>query len=184
MEIVKDKIYQYIQNKELKIEIIMDTYNHYIYTIINGYHQKFSQEDKEEILLDVYLTLWNNREKLDINKSMKAYLAGITKNLMKKKARNQKQTENIDDYQEQLTEQQNIETIYLESQNNYSLLRELDKLKQEDREIFILYYYERKRIKEIAIKYKMTESKIKSKLFRMRRKLKKKLEEGGMIHGK
>lgn len=63
----------------------MKNYNNYIYTIIKRSTIMFSKEDEEEITLDVYLTLWNNKEKLDINKSMTAYIAGITKNLKKRR---------------------------------------------------------------------------------------------------
>lgn len=149
MEKVNDKIYNYIKNNELKIEEIMEKYNSYIYTIINHFSIDFSKEDEEEIILDVYLTLWNNKEKLDINKSMTAYIAGITKNLILKKARKQKNLENIDEYQEKLANTQNIELDYLESQKNKFIINELEKIKKEDREIFIQYYYEERKIKEI-----------------------------------
>ena len=179
MEKINDKIYNYIKNNELEIEEIMKKYNHYIYTIINRSSIIFSKEDEEEIILDVYLTLWNNKEKLDINKSMTAYIAGITKNLILKKTRKQKHIENIEDYQERLIGIQNLELDYVESQRNELIINELEKMKQEDRQIFMAYYYERKKIKEIAIIFKMSESKVKSKLFRTRNKLKKILNKGG-----
>lgn len=179
MEKVNDKICNYIKNNELKIEEIMEKYNSYIYTIINRSSIMFSKEDEEEIILDVYLTLWNNKDKLDVNKSMTAYIAGITKNLILKKARQQKRIENIEEYQEQLANIQNIELDYVESQKNNFIINELEKMKQEDKEIFIAYYYEDRRIKEISIMFKISESKVKSKLFRIRKKLKKILKEGG-----
>lgn len=179
MEKVNDKIYNYIKNNELKIEEIMEKYNSYIYTIINHFPINFSKEDEEEIILDVYLTLWNNKEKLDINKSMTAYIAGITKKLILKKSRKQKNLENIDEYQEKLANTQNIELDYLESQKNKFIINELEKMKKEDREIFIKYYYEERKIKEISIMLKISESKVKSKLFRIRKKIKKNLKEGG-----
>lgn len=179
MEKVNDKIYNYIKNNELEIEEIMKNYNNYIYTIIKRSTIMFSKEDEEEITLDVYLTLWNNKEKLDINKSMTAYIAGITKNLILKKIRQQKHIENIEDYQEKLTSIQNIELDYVESQKNELIINELDKMKKEDKEIFISYYYKERKVKEIAIIFKMSESKVKSKLFRIRNKLKKILKKGG-----
>ena len=154
MKKVNDKIYNYIKNNELAIEAIMKEYNHYIYTIINRSSIMFLKEDEEEITLDVYLTLWNNKEKLDINKSMTAYIAGITKNLILKKIRQQKHIENIEDYQERLTSIQNIELDYVESQKNKLIINELEKMKKEDREIFMVYYYEERKIKEIAIMFK------------------------------
>ena len=74
MKKVNDKIYNYITNNELAIEAIMKEYNHYIYTIINRSSIMPSKEDEEEIILDVYLTLWSNKEKLDINKRGAKYV--------------------------------------------------------------------------------------------------------------
>ena len=179
MEIARDKIRDYIVNNELEIEKVMKDYNNYICTIINRAYYTFSKEDVEEIIIDVYLTLWNNKQKLDINKSMSAYIAGITKNLILKKCRNNKQIENIEDYSEQLISIQNIELEYLESQQNQLIVNELEKMKTEDKEIFIFYYYEQRKIKEIATIFDLSESKIKSKLFRIRKKLNKILKKGG-----
>lgn len=179
MKKIENKIYSYIKNNELEIEKIMKNYNNYIFTIINNVYLNFSKEDKEEIILDVYLTLWNNKEKLDINKSMSAYIAGITKNLILKKCRNKKQMENIEDYREQLASIQEIELECARSIENNLIIEALEKMKKEDRDIFISYYYEERKIKEIAIIFKMSESKIKSKLFRIRKKLNKVLKEGG-----
>lgn len=122
---------------------------------------------------------WNNKEKLDINKSISAYIAGITKNLMKKKSRNHKKIENIEDYTEQLKSIENIEYSYLSSQKNQIIVEELKKMKEQDKDIFVLYYYEERKIKEIALMYKISESKVKSKLFRIRKRIKKILKEGG-----
>ena len=180
MEIARDKIREYIINDDLKIEKIMHDYNNYIYIIIRNMNNSFSEEDIEEIILDVYLTLWNNKQKLDINKSMSAYIVGITKKLILKKCRNRKQIENIEDYEEELASIQNIELDYLESQKNQLIVNELEKMKKEDKDIFIYYYCEQKKIKEISITFNMSESKIKSKLFRIRKKLNKILKMEGM----
>ena len=181
MEKINDKIYNFIKNNELEIEKIMKKYNQYITTILNRSSIVVLKEDQEEIILDVYLTLWNNKEKLDINKSMTAYIAGITKNLILKKMKKQKTLETIEKYEQQLVSIQNIELDYVESQKNKLILDELEKMKKENKEIFLAYYFEGKKIKEIAIMFKISESKVKSKLFRTRNKLRKILKEGG--HG-
>ena len=61
------KIYNYMDGKILNIELAMKDYNNYIYKIIRNNYNNFSDEDVEEIILDVFLTLWNNQNKLDIN---------------------------------------------------------------------------------------------------------------------
>lgn len=179
MEKINDKIYYYMDGKVLKMEEIMRKYNNYIYTILNNSNINFSKEDSEEIILDVYLSLWNNKEKLDINKSLSAYIGGITKNLILKKCRKNKFIENIDDYVDAVSSLQDIEIDYISSQENQVIIDELEKLKEQDKNIFVLYYYEEMKIKDIASYYKMSESKVKSKLFRIRKKLRKNLKERG-----
>ena len=52
-------------------------------------------------------------------------------------------------------------------------------MKEEDKNIFIAYYYYSRSIKEISSDLKISELKVKSRLFRIRRKLKKVLEQRG-----
>ena len=54
-------------------------------------------------------------------------------------------------------------------------------MKTEDRNIFIKYYYYEKSINEIANDFKISESKVKSKLFRIRKKLHKAFKKRGYI---
>ena len=97
----------------------MENYTPYIYTIIKNKSSELTEEDVEEIISDVFLALWKNQEKLDINKDLSSYLAGITKNLYNKKMRDRKSNMNIDDYQNSLFE---VESTELKVENQ--LLRE------------------------------------------------------------
>lgn len=179
MEIKNRKIYSYIDQNKLKIEEIIKDFSNYVYTIIRKSYINLPNEDIEEILLDVFFTVWHNQDKLDINKSMSAYIGGITKNLIKKKYRNIKKTDNIYEYENQLIDLSNIEMLFVEDEKRKIMFNQIEKLKKEDKEVFIKYYYEEKSISEIAKIYNMSESRIKSKLFRIRKKLKKHLKERG-----
>lgn len=173
------KIENYIIKDKLQMEEIIKEYTNYIYTIIRNKNNNLSKEDMEEIALDVYLTIWNNQKKLDTSKSMSAYIGGITKNLIKKKNRKNEKNDNIDDYEKHLVDLSNIELNITEAEKKTIIINEIEKMKKEEREIFIKYYYEEKSIKEISKELKVTESKVKSKLFRIRKKLKKELEGRG-----
>lgn len=179
MKVEDRRIYTYIENNKLQMEQIMANYSNYISTIIRNSYIELSSEDKEEILLDVFLTLWKNQEKLDINKSMSAYISGITKNLIKYKYRQCKENQNIEEYEEKLIDSSNIEIMILQNERQNVIAEELEKIKQEDKEIFIEYYYDDKSIKEISKIFNMSESKIKSKLFRVRKRLNKVLKKRG-----
>lgn len=75
---------------ELDIEEIMKNYTPYIYTILKNRNVNLTNEDIEEIISDVFLAVWKNQNKLNINKEISPYLVGITKNLYNKKIRNKK----------------------------------------------------------------------------------------------
>lgn len=172
-------IYEYLEKDELNIELIMKEYTNYIFTIIKNSSNNLIPEDIEEIISDVFLTIWNNREKLDIEKELSPYIAGITKNLIKKKYRDNKTYENIEDYEEKLISIEGIDLYYEEEERNEILIKNLELLKPEEQRIFMMFYYEDKKIKEIAQVLDVSQSKVKMKLYRIRKKLKQSLK-GGM----
>ena len=176
------KIYNYMDGKILNIKLAMKDYNNYIYKIIKNKYNNFSDEDIEEIILDVFLTLWNNQNKLDINQKMSSYIAGITKNLIKKKYRTNNNDENIEDYENKIIDINNIEINFIQREKSRIINSELNSLKLEDKNIFIKYYYWGQSIKEeISNSLNISESKVKSKLFRTRKKLHKVLKKRGYI---
>lgn len=179
MVVKNRKIDDYFINDKLQIENLMNDYTNYILKIVRNFSINLPEEDIEEIILDVFLALWNNQEKLIRDCNMSAYIAGITKNLIKKKYKKVKDEENIEDYYEKIVSLDNIELSYSETEKNRAILEEISKMNKDDKEIFIAYYYDEKRIKEIAIMYNFSEAKVKSRLFRIRKKLKKVLKERG-----
>ena len=174
-----NKIFSYISDNKLDIEKVMDEYTNYVYVIIKNSYTNFSNEDIEEIALDVFLTLWNNQNRLNYNKKLSSYIAGITRNLIKKKYRDIINTDNIEDYEMILSDIENIELNFIHKEKNQIIKEEMERLKEEDKIIFHLYYYDEKSIKDIAKSLNVSESKIKSKLFRIRKRLHKRLKKRG-----
>ncbi len=179
LEVKDKKIYDYIDDNKLEMEKVMKDYTNYIYTIIKNYNTKLSNEDTEEIILDVFLTLWRNESKLDINKKLSSYIAGITKNLIKYKTRQAKNELNIDDYDGEILNLTNIELFLIQDEERNIIAKQLDKVKQEEKEIFILYYYNDMSVKEIAKQLNISSSNVKIILFRVRKKIKKALKDRG-----
>lgn len=179
LEVKDKKIYSYINESRLDIDKVIKDYTNYIYTTIKKSYAQFSKEDMEEIVSDVFLIVWNNQNKLNINNNMSSYIRGITKNLLKQKYRYIKVVDNIVDYEEELVSVSNIELDVLENEENMIILEEIEKMKLEDKDIFILYYYDNRSIKEICAIHNMSEVKVKSKLFRIRKRLRKALEKRG-----
>ena len=147
----------------------------YVYIIIKNSESTFSNEDIEEIASDVFLTIWKNKEKLDINKEIAPYIAGITRNLiLKKKSKIKDNIEDIEGLQNYLYEEIDVTHNQIEQNEKINILNnQLIKMKEEDKNIFTYYYYKSKKIKEISIIMGISEIKVKSRLSRIRKKLKK-----------
>ena len=175
-------ISQYIENDKLNIEKVMEDYTNYLYVIVNNKNFKLTEEDVEEIISDVFLAVWKNQKQLNMEKEMSSYLAGIANHIYSKRLRNFKNLIDIEDYENQLQDSQDIEQKIEERQKQDMILEEIYMMKQEDQDIFLYYYYYAKSIKEIAKELNLTEVKVKSRLFRIRKKLKKKLEKRGYCY--
>lgn len=179
-KVEKKTIDKYIENDALNIEKVINEYSGYIYIIVkNLAKETISKEDIEEIISDVFVTFWNNREKLDKTKPIKNYLAGITKNLIKLKYRKIKFDFNIDNYENKIIDNLSIEENFEISESNNIVEKTLENMKKEDKDIFIMYYYNSKKIKEISKILNISESKVKTKLHRIRKRLRKELEKNG-----
>ena len=179
MKVEDNKICTYIINGELQMEKVIADYHNYINTIIRKSYINLPDEDIEEVALDVFLTLWKNQAKIDISKGMSPYISGITKNLIKYKYRQCKENQNIEEYEEKLIDDSNMEIVVSQNERQKVILEELEKLKNLDKEIFIEYYYHERSIKDISKIFNISEAKIKSNLFRTRKKLSKILRKRG-----
>lgn len=172
-------IKQYMYNNKLNIEKVIEDYTPYVYTIISNKNLSLRDEDIEEIISDVFLAVWKNQKNLDICKEMSSYLAGITKNIYIKKIRKIENIIDINDYENILCDIESIEIKTENNEKNNLIMLEINNMKQEDKEIFMSYYYYSKTMKEIAEQLNIKEEKVKSRLFRIRKKLKKSLEKRG-----
>ena len=170
----KDReIKRYIKNNELDLERIINEYSSYIAIIINNMAStNLSNEDKEEIISEVFFILWKNKHKLDINKSLSSYIAGITRNLVKEYLRKIKINVDISDYENSLYGYDKIDFL----DTNIQEIRHIENMKEIDKTIFLDFYYSSKSIKDIAKEQKMSEFSVKQRLYRIRNKIKKEVK--------
>lgn len=148
----KDReIKRYIKNNELDSERIINEYSSYIATIINNMAStNLSNEDKEEIISEVFFILWKNKHKLDINKNLSSYIAGITRNLVKEYLRKIKINVDISDYENSLYGYDKIDFLDTNIQEIRHIEKKLENMKEIDKTIFLDFYYSSKSIKDIA----------------------------------
>ena len=172
--IIKD----YFINGKLDMETLVRDFYNYILKVIQN-TAILSKEDEEELISDVFFIIWKNQKSLKVEEKFSPYIAGITRNIVYKKYKEnlkQKNFEEIDEntiYINKLNE--DIEAI---DTNNF-ILEQLKLLGHEEYEIFTKYYYEEKKIKQIAKELNLSTSNVKTKLHRTREKLKKILRIGG-----
>ena len=135
-----------------------------------------SNEDKEEIISEVFFILWKNKHKLDINKSLSSYIAGITRNLVKEYLRKIKINVDISDYENSLYGYDKIDFLDTNIQEIRHIEKKLENMKEIDKTIFLDFYYSSKSIKDIAKEQKMSEFSVKQRLYRIRNKIKKEVK--------
>lgn len=180
-EIIKD----YMINKRIDIDKVIDEFYGYVYIIVkNSKSISVSDEDMEEIISDVFLALWKNSSYLNEEMLVKPYLAGTAKNIIKNKYRTIRMDDSISNYEEKMMDITNVENLAEEQEQNDIIKETLKNMKEEEYTIFIMFYYEAKKIKEIADKLKISESKVKIVLHRVRKEIKRNLRNGGYGYGK
>ncbi len=144
-------------------------------------------EDAEECVNDTFLKAWNsmpqNRPAL-----LSSYLGRITRNLAlniykKRKAEKRGGGEMeliLNELEDCLSSKSSVEDELEMDQIGKLISRFLRKLPEESRTVFVRRYWYSDSIASIAAQYGMSESKVKSILFRCRNKLKLFLESEGV----
>lgn len=172
--IVSKEIKDFVYDGELDLDRIVDEFAPYVKTIINNMvNNNLSYEDKEEILSDTFFILWKNRNNGIL--SLDSYIAGIVRNLVREKLRKTKLTQDISDY-ENMLEYSKVDT-YADERDE--IKRCISSLKEIDQNIFNMFYYSSKSIKDIARELNMSEFNVSTRLYRIRKRMQKELRKGG-----
>lgn len=158
---------------------IIDCYTGYVRTVIRNFSRgTFSEQDIDELCLDVFFSLWQHRENLDARIGFRSYLSAVARNAVKDRFKSAKPPcEDISELE--IPDDFSVE----ETAQLHEMLRCLDKgleqLPEEEREVFARYYFYGESTPGIAEKMNITESSVRSKLSRTRNKLKEYLTKRG-----
>lgn len=161
------------------LEEIMDAYTPYVAAIVkNIIDPPLAAEDVEEVVSDVFLSLWKNASDVESGK-LRSWLAAVTRNRAKDRLRSLHLTVPLeDDVVELIAEGPETEAVRQEA---IMVTRELvDRLGEPDRSIFRRYYYLYQKTDEIAGSMGLSASVVRNRLSRGREKLKKLLKERGL----
>ena len=176
----RNEIKKHKNQNQLDLEKIIGEYSGYVYKIIENLNLKaLPKEDIEEIVADTFFIVWKNTEQLDDEKLLSSYIAGIVRNLVREKARKLRLHIDISDYENEISKGFPLDMICEERETMHAIEKSLKQMKNDDITIFKLYYDSARKIREIAEIMNISEFSVKSKLHRMRKKIKKDLEKGG-----
>lgn len=152
-------------------EKLVDTYTSYVgkvvYSVIGT---SMTAEDIEETTADVFVEVWKNPQKLKEGR-IKSFLAAIARNLARNKLRERTNTVSIDENEMVLVDEGFKNEI--DTHEKFEIIEDaLNSLSEQERDIFIRYYYFGETSKNISQSLDIPVSTITTRLSRGRKKMK------------
>ena len=162
--------------KEAKnsIDEAIEIYTPYVSTVLyNMAGNALPKEDIEEIVSDVFVSLWRNAKNIDLNKgTIRSYLAASARNFALKRLNKRKEYTPIDDIE--LPDESDFANSSAESDYLWKAVMQLG---EPDNEIFVRFYKYDERLIDISKTTGLKLSTVKTKISRGKQKLRKILSE-------
>ena len=182
-----DKIIEmFFKRDEKALAHTEDKYSLYCRSV--AAHILNSKEDTEEALNDTWLAAWNA---IPPHKPehLKTFLAKLTRNISLNKVRSDKALKRgsaevrvvFEEIEEWLTAEDDTECKISEQVTADSINDFLAGISETERNVFVRRYWYMQPISEIAEYHGFSESKVKSMLFRLRKRLYAKMKKEGLI---
>ena len=167
------ELLQRLRNREKNsIDEAIRIYTPYLSTVL--YHMagnSLPKEDIEEIVADVFVVLWENAERIDLQKgTLRSYLAAVARNFALKRINRKTDHTFLEDIE--LSDGKDF--IEENFHNNY-VWETVMSLGEPDSEIFVRLYKFDEKIKDISKAMGLNISTVKTRLSRGKRKLRKML---------
>jgi RNA polymerase sigma-70 factor (ECF subfamily) len=163
---------------ELALSWFIERYSAYVSAVVhNIIGQMMSESDTEEVVSDVFMTLWANADKVETGK-VKAYLGAVARNKAKAKTRELGYNVPLEDDLIVLPDG-GLERAAEERELHDALRLAVRSMPPPDREIFLRHYYYYQGVSKISSEMNINPSTVKTHLRRGREKLKEKLIKGG-----
>lgn len=171
------------ENPECGLEQTMVLYTSFVKAIVVRYLGYDHKEDIKECTADVFIKLWRFIDNFDETKgSLKSYIATIARNETLRKLK--KEGKSLGDLPlEELEIGLEVDMVgEIGKKLNAKLVQEVvEELPEPDRQIFISRYFWGERIKAISNTLKLEEKFVENRLYLVKKKLKGKLLEKGVI---
>ena len=169
------ELLQRLRNREKNsIDEAIRIYTPYLSTVL--YHMagnSLPKEDIEEIVADVFVVLWKNTGRIDLQKgTLRSYLAAVARNFALKRINRKMDHTSLEDIE--LSDGKNF--MEENFHNNY-VWETVMSLGEPDSEIFVRRYKFDEKIKDISKAMGLNISTVKARLSRGKRKLRKMLSD-------
>ncbi len=176
----------YWERTETAIDETAKIYGNYLFTIANNILQ--NTKDAKECVNDTYLKAWNNIPPVR-PAIFQAFLGKITRNLSLNKYKEQRAKKRgggeadliYSELEDCISSKNSVEGEYEKGLVTKAINSFLISLRTENRVVFVRRYWYADSVRVIADRLQMSESKVKSMLFRTRKALKTYLENEGVI---
>lgn len=161
------------------LEMIMKKYSGYVITVVRNFSRgALSEEDIDEISVEVFYKLWGLRENLEIKVGLAAYLSAAARNAVKNRFR--KSNPSFDD----ISELEIPSDFLVENKAELSIMMEclnegIEQLSPKDREIFLRFYLYGEKSSQIEKAMNISEGSVRTNLHRTRERLKDFMGERG-----
>lgn len=154
------------------LELLMDKYGSYVYRVIaNVLLNAGSASDAEELTSDTFYAVWTHAGSIDA-RNLKSYLAVTARNKAKSFLRKHRELP-MDLDTIPLSNGISLEDHAVEKELKQLLKQAIDKMRPQDRDIFLRYYYYMQTTSQISQLLNIPHSTVRSRLMRGRKNFKK-----------
>lgn len=175
----------YLARSEMAIQETDSKYRSYCYAI--AYNILANREDSEESVSDTYFSAWNAIPPAKPSK-LSTFLGKLTRNISisrwrktnAKKRGNGEMEIALEELEECVSGEQSIEDTILRKETAAALNRFLASLSKDERKVFLCRYWYVNSLSDIAGRTGYSVGKVKSMLFRLRKRLGDQLAEEGL----
>lgn len=134
------------------------------------------REDVEELCADVFVALWIHADELNPERGLRPWLAAVARNKATDWLRAHRPSAPIPENAPDPSPEP--EELAQRRDQSQRLWAAVDALEEPDRTLFVRYYYEEDKLKNIAAELGLSQTAAKQRLFRGRKALKAALQEG------
>lgn len=161
------------------LEKVITKFTPYVCTVVRNFSRgMLTEDDIDETTADVFIKLWQGKERLDPHCGLKPYISAISRNAVKNRFRALRPpADDIEDID--TADDFNLEKSIELTEALKCLDKGLMTISADEREMFMRFYFYGEKTSDIALAMNTKDSTVRSKLTRTRAKLKEYLRERG-----